>query len=153
GEIDSWVFPDYAKAMYDHDNDPSTPQVHWPKVYQRYATALRRIDSGVGDIMQLLKDLGIRENTLVVFTSDNGPSRESYLPDQYQSNEPTFFRSYGPFDGIKRDVWEGGIRMPTFASWPAHIPEGSVMKNPSANYDWLATFADAAGVPVPANSD
>lgn len=153
GTIDSWVHPDYATATYDHDTDTSTPQVPWPKVYQRYATAIRRIDSAVGDLVQLLEDLHIKDNTLIVFTSDNGPSRESYLPKQYQPNEPTFFESYGPFDGIKRDVWEGGIRMPALAVWPGHIPAGSVDEEPSANYDWLATFADAAGVPIPAVSD
>lgn len=153
GEVDSWVHSDYADATYDDDNDPSTPEVPWPDVYKRYATANRRIDSGVGDITQLLKDLDIDSNTMIVFTSDNGPSKESYLPAQYQPNEPTFFDSFGPFDGIKRDTWEGGVRMPTLAYWPDHIPAGRVVNTPSVNYDWLPTFADAAGVPVPARSD
>ena len=154
GEIDSWVHPDYRGATYDHDGDASTPEVPWPDVYKRYATANRRIDNAMGDLMQLLEDLGINENTLVIFTSDNGPSREDYLPDEeYQRNKPTFFDSYGPFDGIKRDTWEGGVREPTVAYWPGRIPAGTVVDVPSIFYDWLPTLTDAAGVPAPANTD
>lgn len=153
GEVDSWTYPDYASAKWDDDKDPSTPDVPWPEVYQRYATATHRIDDAVGDIFQLLKDLNIDKNTIVVFTSDNGPSRESYLPKKYQPNIPTFFRSFGPFDGIKRDCWEGGVRMPTLISWPGHIPAGKIVNNPVASHDWLSTFANVAGVPAPANSD
>ena len=57
GNPDSWVHPDYANATWDDDKNPSTPEVPWPDVYKRYATATRRIDDAVGDIMQLLKDL------------------------------------------------------------------------------------------------
>ncbi len=153
GEIDSWTYPAYANARWDDDKDPATPDVPWPEVYQRYATATHRIDDAVGDIFQLLKDLNIYDNTLIVFTSDNGPSRESYLPKTYQPNKPTFFRSFGPFDGIKRDCWEGGVRMPTLVSWPEHIPEGRIVNDPVTSHDWLATFANIAGVPAPANSD
>ena len=153
GEVDSWTHPDYINASWDEDKDPTTPEVSWPKVYQRYATSTHRIDDAVGDIMQLLKDLGIDSNTMVIFTSDNGPSRESYLPKEYQPNIPTFFQSFGPFDGIKRDCWEGGIRMPALAYWPEHISAGRIVDNPVAAHDWLATFADVAGITAPANSD
>ena len=150
-KIDSWVHPDYVNATYDNDHNPSTPEVAWPDIYKRYATATRRIDDAVGDIMQLLKDLNIDKNTMIVFTSDNGPSIESYLKEE--PIEPTFFRSFGPFDGIKRDCWEGGVRMPTLARWPGHIPAGKVIETPSISYDWLATFTDMAGLPAPAVSD
>jgi hypothetical protein len=100
--------------------------------------------------MQLLKDLRIDDNTLVVFTSDNGPSRESYLKEPY---EPDFFHGFGPFDGIKRDALEGGVREPTFARWPARVPGGRVDHTPAGHWDWLATFADAAGIAAPAASD
>ncbi|MGB7392801.1 MAG: sulfatase-like hydrolase/transferase, partial [Pricia sp.] len=151
GEIDSWMHPDYADALYDDDGDASTEQKPWPEVYKRYATDTRRIDSAVGDLIQLLKDLEIDENTLVVFTSDNGPSRESYL--EGQNNVPTFFESFGPFDGIKRDTWEGGLRMPTIARWSGNIPAGRSIETPSISYDWMPTFADMAGLPAPALSD
>lgn len=151
GEVDSWVHPDYAKATYDDDDDPTTPEVAWPDVYKRYATSTRRIDNEVGDILQLLIDLGIDENTLVIFNSDNGPSIESYLPKEgYKAN---FFNSFGPFDGIKRDVLEGGERTPLIARWPVRIPAGSVVDSPNISYDWLPTFLDAAGLPAPVNSD
>ena len=153
GEVDSWTYPDYANATWDNDNDPSTPEVAWPKVYQRYATSIRRIDDAVGDIIQLLKDLGIDDNTLIVFSSDNGPSDESYLPKGYKYNNPSFFRSFGPFDGIKRDCWEGGIRMPVIARWPGHIENGMKVETPSMLYDWVPTFTEMAGLPAPAVMD
>jgi arylsulfatase A-like enzyme len=150
GNIDTWIHPDYANATYDADQNAATPEVPWPDVYKRYATAVRRIDDAVGDLMQLLKDLKIDKNTMVVFSSDNGPSIESYLKEDYAAN---FFNSFGPFDGIKRDVWEGGVRVPTIANWPGHIPAHKVITGPSGVYDWLPTFADAAGVVAPARID
>ncbi len=150
GTVDGYMFPDYAKATWDNDRDPATPEVPWPNVQQRYANDVRRIDFGVGDLLQLLKDLNIDDNTLVVFSSDNGPSIESYLKEAYA---PTFFRGYGPFDGIKRDAWEGGVREPTLARWPGVIPAGRSDDQPSGQWDWLSTFAEVAGVPAPAASD
>jgi len=152
GNIDSYVYPEYQNATYDNDSSSSTPQVAWPDTYKRYATATRRIDDAVGDLMQLLKDLKIDNNTLVVFTSDNGPSIESYLPASFVPNHPTFFDSYGPFDGIKRDCWEGGVRMPTIVAWPNQIVAGKIVSTPSMLSDWLPTFADAAHIAAPART-
>ena len=109
GLVDGYMFPDYAKGTWDHDHDPSTPEVPWPDVQKRYANDVRRIDFAVGDVLQLLKDLRIDDNTLVVFTSDNGPSIESGLRNEPYA--PTFFCGFGPFDGIKRDTLEGGERV------------------------------------------
>ncbi|MBI1353362.1 MAG: sulfatase-like hydrolase/transferase [Acidobacteria bacterium] len=154
GTVDSYVYPEYAQATYDHDDNPATPEVSWPETYQRYASSCRRIDDAVGDIVTLLKDLGVYENTVIVFSSDNGPSKEAYLPEpKYAPNEPDFFNSFGPYDGIKRDTWEGGVREPAIVSWPARIPGDQVIDEPSAMYDWMATFAEAAGVPAPARAD
>ncbi|MDA0205016.1 MAG: sulfatase-like hydrolase/transferase [Acidobacteria bacterium] len=154
GTVDSYVYPEYKTATYDHDNNPATPEVNWPETYQRYASACRRIDDGVGDLVTLLKDLGIYENTLIVFTSDNGPSEEDYLPEgRSVKNTPDFFNSFGPFDGIKRDLWEGGVREPTIVSWPGRIAGNRVIDEPSAMYDWMATFAEAVGIPAPARTD
>ena len=150
GEVDGYMLPEYATATWDDDKNAATPEVPWPDVQRRYANDVRRIDFAVGDVLQLLKDLKIDDNTMVVFTSDNGPSKESYLPENY---DPTFFRGYGPFDGIKRDTWEGGVREPTLARWPAGIPAGRRDEQPSGHWDWLSTFAEVAGVPVPAASD
>jgi arylsulfatase A-like enzyme len=150
GEVDSWIHPDYAAATWDHDADPATPEVAWPNVYQRYATSVRRIDDCVGDLIQLLKDLQIDSETLLVFTSDNGPSKESYLEEPYS---PAFFGSYGPFSGIKRDVWEGGIRVGAIARWPTGIPAGKRSDLPCGQWDWLPTLAEFAGLPSPGRTD
>jgi hypothetical protein len=111
---------------------------------------VRRLDDSVGDLIKLLQDLKIDDNTLVIFASDNGPSIESYLT---QAITPEFFASFGPFDGLKRDLWEGGLRTPAIARWPRHIPPGRVIETPSAMWDWLPTFAQAAGLPAPARAD
>lgn len=151
GKVDSWIHPDYRAATYDDDHNAATPEVPWPDVDKRYATAVRRLDDAVGDLEQLLRDLKIAGDTLVIFSSDNGPSIESYLP--HEPLRADFFDSFGPFDGIKRDCWEGGERVPTIAWWPGQIPAGRVVTRPSISYDWLRTFAEAAGVPAPARAD
>lgn len=153
GKVDSWVHPDYANATWDDDNNPATTEVPWPDTYKRQATIVRRIDSEVGDLIQLIKDLKIDSNTLIVFTSDNGPSDESYLPKNFVPNNPDFFNSFGPFNGIKRDCLEGGLRVPTIALWPQHIPANLVVTTPSISYDWLPTFTDVAGYAAPARAD
>lgn len=138
GEIDSWIHPDYRNP-------------DWSNVEQRFATMVRRIDSAVGDLIQLLKDLKIDEETMIVFTNDNGPLSVSYIAGTPFT--PVHFQSYGPFDGEKRDVWEGGIRMPAFVRWPGSIPAGQVDHTPSQFHDWMTTFADLGGVVLPALSD
>jgi hypothetical protein len=150
GKVDSFVHPDYKNSTYDNGKVKNVP---WPDTFKRYATATRRIDDAVGDILQLLEDLKISENTIVVFTSDNGPSIESYLPAGYAPNNPEFFGGFGPFDGIKRDVWEGGLRMPTLVTWAQHIPAGKVVVSPSMLSDWMPTFADVAGISAPARTN
>jgi len=150
GKPDSYIHPDYAKATWDHDHNPATPEQPWPDVYQRYATDVRRIDDCLGDLLRLLKDLAIDENTLIVFTTDNGPSKESYLPEAY---EPEFFNSFGPFDGIKRDCWEGGIRTGALVRWPGGAPANRVSELPCQAHDWMPTFAELAGVAAPARCD
>jgi arylsulfatase A-like enzyme len=152
GTVDSYVDPDYASATYDDDGNALTPQVPWPEVFQRYAMGVRRIDNAVGDIKQLLQDLAIDTNTLVVFTSDNGPTTEDYLSltPRYEAN---FFDTFGPLDGTKRDTWEGGIRMPTIIRWPGTVVAGTVSNTPSQFHDWMPTLTELAGLPAPARSD
>ncbi|MGB7325062.1 MAG: sulfatase-like hydrolase/transferase [Rubripirellula sp.] len=150
GKPDSYMHPDYADQTWDHDQDPSTAEQAWPDVQKRYATDVRRIDDCVGDLLDLLGDLSIDDNTLVVFTTDNGPSRESYLPEKY---EPDFFNSFGPFDGIKRDLWEGGIRVGAIARWPGGVAGNRISQSPSQFHDWMPTFTQLAGVAAPARCD
>jgi len=147
GKKDGWMHPDFEHATWEKDGK----KVNWPEAQKRYANGVRRIDDGVGDILTLLADLKIADNTLVVFTSDNGPSQESYLENK--PFDPNFFHGFGPFDGIKRDTWEGGLREPTIVRWPNGIKPGTVDDNPSGHWNWLATFAELAGVPAPAASD
>ncbi len=112
---------------------------------------IRRIDDHIADLARLLRDLRIAEDTLVVFSSDNGPHTESYLKGaRYRAD---LFQAYGPFDGIKRDTLEGGIRVPGLAWWPGTIPAGRVVEGHSQFHDWLNTFLDAAGAPLQAQSD
>eukprot|EP00903_Cladosiphon_okamuranus_P003899 g3897.t1 len=151
GVKDGWMHPEIAAATWDHDNNPATDEQPWPEVQQRYANGVRRIDDSVGDILTLLTDLGIAENTIVVFTSDNGPSQESYLKGNPYN--PNFFHGFGPFEGIKRDTLEGGLREPTIVHWPARIPSASTSATPTGHWDWLATFTEAAGLVPPAASD
>ncbi len=98
GKTNSWYDPDYAAK-------------DWPDVEKRHASMIRRVDEAVGDILQLLRDLRLEQNTLVIFTSDNGPHNED-------GQDPRFFDSWGIMDGIKRDLWEAGVREPTLISWP-----------------------------------
>lgn len=150
GSVDSYTHPDYASALWDHDRNPATPDQPWPDVYKRFATDVRRIDDCVGDLLGLLRDLKIDDNTLVVFTSDNGPSQESYLKESYEAN---FFNSFGPFDGIKRDCWDGGIRVGAIVRWPGTIPADRVSTEPCQAHDWMPTFAAVAGIAAPARTD
>ncbi len=138
GIIDSYIHPDYRKE-------------EWTDVERRFASSVRRIDNCVGDLLQLLRDLGIERNTLVVFTSDNGPHYESYIAGKEYA--PTSFRSYGPFDGAKSDIWEGGIRVPALAWWPETIPAGYVDSLSSQFHDWMSTFVELAGFSRPALCD
>jgi arylsulfatase A-like enzyme len=150
GTINSYLHPDYVDATWDDDNDPATAEVPWPDVEKRHATMLRRLDDAVADLIWLLKDLGIDGDTLIVFTSDNGPHNEG---DVNGTQDPTFFASFGPMDGIKRDTWEGGMREPTLARWPGHIPAARSTSTPSQFHDWMPTFLDLAGLPAPARTD
>lgn len=130
---DTWLHPDYA-------------EMPWTDPMKRYATMARRLDDGIGDLLQVLRDLHIADRTLVIFTSDNGPAGES-------GSDPRAFDSWGPFDGFKRDCWEGGVREPAIAWWPGHIPAKSRSDVLSGFWDWMPTFADLAGLAPPAQSD
>jgi arylsulfatase A-like enzyme len=156
GQPDSWIHPEHATATW---NDPQRgARSPWPDTAKRYATMVRRIDDCVHDLVATLRDLGLEQNTLVVFTSDNGPSKESYLKGRdstgySRANDPGFFRGYGPFDGIKRDCYEGGVRVGAIAWWPGTIPAGTSSQLASQFHDWMPTFCEMAGIPAPARTD
>jgi arylsulfatase A-like enzyme len=104
------------------------------------------MDRDIGRLFARLKALGIDKDTLVMFSSDNGPHREGGI-------DPKFFNSSGPLQGIKRDLYEGGIRVPFIARWPGKIKAGSVTDHVSAFWDFLPTCAELAGQEPPANID
>lgn len=106
-----------------------------------YAAMVNRIDVYVGQVMAKLVELGIDENTLVIFTSDNGPAKEG-------GADPDFFDSNGIYRGYKRDVYEGGVRVPFIARWPGKIASGATNTHVSAFWDLLPTFAEIADVDV-----
>jgi arylsulfatase A len=111
-----------------------------------FAAMVTRLDMYVGQVMNKLKTLGIDDNTLVIFTSDNGPHLEG-------GADPGFFNSGGGLRGYKRDLYEGGVREPFIARWPGKVKAGSVNDYAGAFWDVLPTFAQIAGVQAPANTD
>ncbi len=121
--------PDYG--IYQHRS--------WPAPEKGKAAMITRLDRDLGRIIETLKKLAIDNNTLILFTSDNGPHREGGV-------DPEFFDSNGPLRGYKRDLYEGGIRVPLIARWPDKIRAGAVSHHVSAFWDFLPTLAELAGV-------
>jgi len=119
---------------------------NWPEVEKGFAAMVTRLDGYIGQIMQRLADDGLAGNTLVVFTSDNGPHKEG-------GHDPSFFQSWGPLRGFKRDLTEGGILEPTIVRWPGHTHRNTVSDYVGGFQDVLPTLAQAAGVAAPANLD
>lgn len=111
-----------------------------------YAAMISRMDRDIGRIRTLLERRNIERNTLIIFTSDNGPHGEG-------GNNPTFFNSSGGLRGMKRDLYEGGIRVPMIACWPDRIRAGSVSDHISAFWDFMPTACQIAGIEPPAGID
>ena len=107
---------------------------------------MENLDNEIGSILSLLKSLNIDDNTLIMFTSDNGAHKEG-------GHDPAFWNSTGGLRGHKRDMHEGGIRAPMLARWPGVIPAGKTTNHISSFQDVLPTLADVAGQKVPAQSD
>ena len=140
-----------AKGTIDDYRDPHYTGKGLTDLAERFATSITRIDHCVGDLLQTLRDLKIDRKTIVVFSSDNGPHRESYLKGKRWS--PTVFESAGNFKGSKGSSHEGGLRVPTFAWGPSIIKAGQTSNRPSQFHDWMATFCDYAGLQAPARID
>ena len=116
----------------------------WNLAQQLFAASISYLDRDIGKIMSKVKELGIEKNTLIIFTSDNGPHKEG-------GNDPVVSKSSGPLKGIKRDLYEGGIRVPMIAWWPGKISAGTTSGHISAFWDVLPTFCDIAGATKPVN--
>ena len=118
----------------------------WPEPQKGTAAMITRMDSGIGRILERLDAHAISDNTIVIFTSDNGPHREG-------GNNPDFFNSNGPLRGIKRSMHDGGIRVPTIICWPGEIAAGSTSDAPWMFADVLPSLAEATGATAPAGID
>ncbi|MFC6081383.1 sulfatase-like hydrolase/transferase [Sphaerisporangium aureirubrum] len=116
----------------------------WSRANRRHAAQVTRMDSHVGDILQALHEAGVADSTVVLFAADNGPHHEKGVT-------PETFNSNGPFRGVKRQLYEGGIRVPMIAWSPSFAPK--VVHEPVALWDVLPTVADFVEVPVPEGTD
>jgi arylsulfatase A-like enzyme len=138
----------YPEAPYqgnDYGADFSVPgYTSQEQPHAVFAAMVTRLDRYVGDVLNKLEDLGIDENTIVMFTSDNGPHLEG-------GADPDFFDSNGVYKGYKRDLYEGGIRVPFLVRWPAKVQGGGTTNHASAFWDILPTFAELAQTETPAN--
>lgn len=128
--------PDFNVACY-------CPQ---PEPRATFAAMVNQLDEYVGDIVKCLERNGLADNTIIIFTSDNGPHEEG-------GADPAFFKSNGGLRGIKRDLYEGGIRVPFVVRWPGKIAEGCESDLVSAFWDIMPTLAEIGGAELPENAD
>lgn len=138
-----WLVADHGMEVPDYGIYANKD---WPESQKGLAAMISRMDSDIGSIISKLKSMGIEKNTIVIFSSDNGPHAEG-------KNDPEFFNSNGKFRGTKRDLYEGGIRVPMIAYWPETIEPGRKSDHISAFWDFLPTACDLAGVEGPKNID
>jgi arylsulfatase A-like enzyme len=144
----AYTLPHFSAEEEDehHLTVPSTipyADKDWPEAAKKYAAMVHRLDKDVGKIIKLIDELGIRENTLIIFTSDNGG----------HSNTWKGFKTNGQLKGYKRDLYEGGIRVPFIASWPGVIPAGGQSDEVIAFQDMLPTFAAMGNASLPKEID
>jgi arylsulfatase A-like enzyme len=118
----------------------------WPQPQKNHAAMITHLDDSVGRVLAKLQTLGIERDTIVFFSSDNGPHKEG-------GADPAFFNSWGPLRGYKRDLTEGGIRVPMLVRWPGRVRAGSVNDHVWAFWDFLPTACELAGAKTPAGLD
>jgi len=140
-------YPNTSSMWYIVPSDAPYGDRPWPQIERNYAAMITRMDRDVGRIMNQLRELDLDRRTLVIFTSDNGPYGGS------GAHELEFFDSNGPLRGAKRDLYEGGIRVPFIARWPGQVPAGTSSDERIAFWDMLPTLAEAAGAEPPPGID
>jgi arylsulfatase A-like enzyme len=118
----------------------------WNETERRHAARITLLDKQIGRLLEKLEKVGELDHTLILFTSDNGPHSEG-------SHDHLFFNSAGGLRGYKRDLYEGGIRVPFFAVWKDKIEPGTTSKRQAAFHDFMPTFAQVAGIDTPEQSD
>ena len=139
--------PEKAYEGYDEGEDfRNGPYQSQEETHAAFVAMIEILDEQVGDIMDKVEELGLANNTIIIFTSDNGPHKEG-------GADPEYFDSNGPLKGFKRDLYEGGIRVPMIAKWPGNIKANSRTNHPSAFWDIFPTFSEIAGLSTPSNID
>jgi arylsulfatase A-like enzyme len=143
--------PDSSLVEYEgaFDEDPylgNRGYLPHPRPFSAYAGMISRMDAHIGRILAKLEELGLAENTVVLFSSDNGTTYTGGVDAEY-------FESTGGLRGLKGSVYEGGIRVPLIARWPGRIAPGSESDHVSAFWDMMPTFADLAGADAPDDID
>lgn len=149
----AYILPHANNELYNETGDgmeiptdvPYSGQL-WPPPEKNFAAMVTRLDSYIGRIIQALKNQGLDQNTIIFFSSDNGPHNEG-------GHTYTYFNSAGPLRGYKRDLYEGGIRVPLIVRWPGKISPGVVSNHVCALYDLLPTFLELAKISLPVNID
>ncbi len=147
---EKWV--NYYKDKFGDEKPYTGGSGYYPNQYPKatYAAMISYLDQQVGELVKKLKEIGKYENTLLIFSSDNGPTHIKHV-------DIDFFNSAGPFlnseNTVKGNLNEGGIRVPTIVTWPKVIPSGSESNHPSVFYDYLATVSDLVGVSPPYKTD
>ncbi len=126
-------------------DEPYTKE-SWPQPEKNKAAMITRLDTDVGKLLAALKEHGLEKDTVVIFSSDNGPHQEG-------GNKVEFFASAGPYRGLKRSMTDGGIRVPAIVRWPGRVEPGTVSDHVWAFWDFLPTACDLAGVEPPKGLD
>lgn len=135
----------HAHERYIHNKEIYADR-GWPEVERRHAAKITLLDKQIGRMLKKLDSMGKLDNTLVLFTSDNGPNAEL-------GHDHEFFNSNGDLRGYKRDLYEGGVRVPTIALWRGRIAPGSVSDYIGSGQDFMPTIAEAVGAEVPSRSN
>ena len=140
------------RKIFGDENPYTGHKGYFPNRYPRaaYAGMISYLDDQVGELVSTLKDLGIYDNTLIIFTSDNGPTYVGGVDTKFFDSGKPFRSEFGRGKGF---TYEGGIRVPMIASWKGHIAPGSESDHISAFYDVLPTFCDIAGIQPPKGTD
>lgn len=140
---------DPEKSFKGVDDGPTFrlgPYGSQPEAHAAFAAMVTELDDYVGELLTKISELGLENNTIIIFTSDNGPHLEA-------GGDPDFFNSNGDLRGYKRDMYEGGIRAPMLVRWPGKVRPGSISDHISAFWDIMPTFADITGAQKPEGTD
>jgi len=130
---------EYKDSIPEKEYDHNNYYLEHPYPHAGYAAMITHMDKGIGEIVELIDSLGLAENTLIIFTSDNGPTY-----GRVGGADSKFFESAKPFRGLKGNLHEGGVRVPLIARWPGKIKEGSSSDFIGAFQDVFPTLKDVA---------